>query len=106
MRRYLALAILPMIAACAASPDSIAPIPMGAAFASYDCRLASTDLAAERQNLTALEGKQRGAVAGDALGVFLIGVPVSSLTGNNKAGDIGAAKGKVLALEARVASCG
>lgn len=105
-RTFLALAALPLIAACAASPDSIAPVSMGNAFAGYDCRAAAADLAAERQNLAALEDKQRGAAAGDAIGVFLIGVPVSSLTGGNKAGDIGATKGKVLALEARVAACG
>lgn len=105
MKAYLAFAALPLMAACAASPDSIAPVSLGNAFAGYDCRAAAADLATERQNLAALEGKQRGAVAGDAIGVFLIGVPVSSLTGGNKAGDIGAAKGKILALEARLASC-
>lgn len=105
-RTLLALAALPLIAACAPGPDSIAPIPMGSAFASYDCRAASTDLAAERKNLSALEAKQRGAATGDAIGVFLIGVPTSSLTGGNKAGEIGASKGKVLALEARIATCG
>lgn len=106
MKTYLALAALPLIAACAASPGSIAPVSMGNAFATYDCRAAAADLAAERQNLATLEGAQRAAVAGDAIGVFLIGVPASSLTGGNKAGEIGASKGKVLALEARVASCG
>ncbi len=94
------------LAACAQGPDSIAPVSMGGAFATYDCRAAHADLAAERQTLAALEGKQRGAVAGDAIGVFLIGVPVSSLTGGDVAGHIATSKGKVMALEARVAACG
>lgn len=48
----------------------------------------------------------RGAVAGDAIGVLLIGVPTSSPTGANKAGLIGVSKDKIAALEARVVSCG
>ena len=94
------------LAACAKSPDAIAPVSMGNAFAGMHCQQAANDLRAERATLAALEGKQRGAVAGDAVGVFLIGVPVSSLTGGNVEGQLAASKGKVLALEARVASCG
>lgn len=102
-----ALALLGMLAltACAQSPNSIAPVSMGNAFATVSCAQALHDLNAERQALVAFESKQRGAVAGDAIGVFLIGVPVSSLTGGNVAGQIGASKGKVMALEARLASC-
>lgn len=101
----LAIAIPLLAAACAKSPDAIAPVSMGNAFAGISCNQASADLAAERQNLAALEDAQRGAVAGDAIGVFLIGVPMSSLSGGDKAGDIAASKGKVLALEARLRGC-
>lgn len=94
------------LAACAKSPDSIAPVSMGNAFAGVSCQQAAQSLNTERQSLAALEAKQRSAVAGDALGVFLIGVPVSSLTGSNVEGQIAASKGKALALEARLASCG
>lgn len=101
----LAFAALPFLAACAQGPASIQPVSMGNAFASIPCDQARAMLVAERQTLAALESKQKGAVAGDALGVFLIGVPVSSLTGGDQAGAIGASKGKVLAFEARLASC-
>lgn len=105
-RTFLALAAATLsLAACAKSPGSIAPVSMGNAFAGVTCQQASTQLSAERQALAALEGKQRGAVVGDAIGVFLIAVPVSSLTGGNVEGQIGASKGKALALEARLASC-
>lgn len=43
--------------------------------------------------------------ADDALGVFLLGIPMSSLTGGDKAGDIATSKGKIAALEARAATC-
>jgi hypothetical protein len=42
---------------------------------------------------------------GDAIGVFLIGVPVSSLSGGDKEGLIAAAKGKELALQNRLLGC-
>lgn len=105
MNKFIFFAALPLLAACAQSPSSIAPAAMGNAYAGVACHQAHAELTAERGNLAALEEKQRGAVAGDAIGVFLIGVPVSSLTGGNVAGDIAASKGKVMALEARVASC-
>lgn len=105
MNKFIFFAALPLLAACAQSPASIAPVSMGNAYAGTSCRQAHADLVAERQQLAALESKQNGAVAGDAIGVFLIGVPVSSLTGGNVAGHIAASKGKVMALEARVASC-
>ena len=106
MKLTLAFAALPLIAACAPRPDAIAPVSMGSAFASYECGAAAADLRTERQNLETLSQAQRNAATGDAIGVFLIGVPTSSLTGGNKAGDIGAAKGKIIALEARVSACG
>ena len=106
MTRFIfPLAALPLIAACAQSPSAIAPVSMNGAFDHMNCQTAVDALAAERQTLAALESKQKGAVAGDAIGVFLIGVPVSSLSGGDVSGHIGASKGKVLALEARVAGC-
>ena len=107
MIRALTLAALPLaLAACAQNPASIAPVSMGAAYATHDCQQARTDLITERNTLAALEGKQRGAVAGDAIGVLFIGVPVSSLTGGDVEGQIAASKGKIIALEARVQECG
>ena len=105
MKFVYALAALPLVAACAQSPASIQPVSMGNAFAAISCEQAQLDMTAERQALAALESKQKGAVAGDAIGVFLIGVPVSSLTGGDVAGHIAASKGKVLALEARLSAC-
>lgn len=93
------------LAACAPSASSIAPVPMGNAYANVSCQQAANDLAVAKQSLEALSQQQNNAAAGDAIGVFLIGVPVSSLTGGNKAGGIAAEKGKIIALEARLRSC-
>ena len=104
------LTILPILAvaglaACAQSPGSIAPVSMGNAFANISCTDARTMLDQERQTLAALESAQQGAVVGDAIGVFLLALPVSSLTGGDREGEIATSKGKVVALEARLASC-
>ncbi|RYD84803.1 MAG: hypothetical protein EOP84_04455 [Verrucomicrobiaceae bacterium] len=101
MISFLALAL----AACAQSPDAIAPIPMIGAYDNVSCSKANALLSQERKTLTALSAAQKDAVSGDAIGVFLIGVPVSSLSGDDKEGAIAASKGKVLALEARLQSC-
>lgn len=94
------------LAACAKSPDAIPPVSMAGAYDSVSCDYARQALMTERQNLASLTSAQNSAVAGDAVGVLLIGVPVSSLTGGDKSGDIGATKGKILALESRLLSCG
>jgi len=93
------------LAACAKSPESIAPVSMGNAFQSTSCSQAHAMLQTERQQLAALSSQQRSAVTGDAIGVFLIGVPTSSLTGGDVAGELGATKGKVVALENRLMRC-
>ena len=105
-KAIMTIAALPFIAACAQSPASIAPASMGGAYAGMPCNQARAELATERQHLSALMEKQQGAVAGDAIGVLLIGVPMSSLTGGDVSGDIAVSKGKVLALEASVSACG
>lgn len=105
MKPAILTATILSLAACAQSPSSIAPVSMGNAFSTLNCQQAVNDLAAERQTLAALEGKQKGAVAGDAIGVLLIGVPMSSLTGGDVSGHIATSKGKILALEARTSAC-
>ena len=102
----VALAAVVGLSACAKSPASIAPVSMAGAYDNISCTRARSMLEQERQTLAALEAQQRSAQTGDAIGVFLILVPVSSLTGADREGAIATSKGKVLALEARVQECG
>ena len=105
MKKTLAIAFAALLSACAPSPDAIAPVSMGNAYATVGCGQARAMLSQEQQRLAALSSQQRSAATGDALGVFLIGVPMSSLTGGDKSGEIAASKGKVDALTARLAGC-
>lgn len=91
---------------CAKSPAAIAPVSMAGAYDNVSCKKVGPMLEQERQTLAALETQQKSAQAGDAIGVFFILVPVSSLTGADREGAIATSKGKVLALEARMQSCG
>lgn len=105
MKRSLILVAV-ILAACAPRPEAIAPAAMPSGM--YDrlsCQQAQAERASVAERLAALEASQRSAATGDALGVFLVGVPVSSLTGGDRAGEIALHKGKALALEARLARC-
>lgn len=105
MKILIPTAALAVLAACAQSPDAIAPVSMGGAFDNVSCQTAQSMLATTQRDLAALSAQQNNAVMGDALGVFLIGVPMSSLSGGDKAGLIAAAKGKEIALQNRLVGC-
>lgn len=103
---FAVLALLPL-AACAKRPDAIVPvdIPM-AAYASESCPDLARELVAEQGKLAASSKQQNNAANGDAFGVFLIGVPMSSLTGGDKEGEISVQKGKVLSIQNTMKSKG
>lgn len=110
MTRFPALAALVAaaltITACAPRADSVAPVSMPAnMFAHLDCKQARAERGGLAAEVQALSQAQNNAATGDAIGVFLIGVPASSVFGGDKAGNLGASKGKLMALDARLMSC-
>lgn len=106
MNKPIAVAACLILAmACTPRADAIPPVSMTGAFDSMSCNQATTALNSERATLTRLEQQQNSAATADAVGVFLVLVPISKLTGGDRAGELGASKGKVLALEQRVMKC-
>jgi hypothetical protein len=101
MKRLPILLLTATLAACAPRPDAIAPVSMAGAFDGTACTQARTMLATEQDTLASLSAAQNQAATGDLISVVLIGVPVSSLSGEDRA----ASKGKIAALESRVAGC-
>lgn len=98
------LGALLLIGGCAKRPGAIAAAPLPAdAYAGLSCERIKTDLAAEKVELFKLSQKQNDAATGDAVGVFMIGLPVSSMTGSDNEGAIAVSKGKINALEAAAA---
>lgn len=74
---------LPLLASCATHPDKIKP----AAYSGDKCT------AADRTRLAELTAEQKRAANSDAMGVFLIGLPVGSMGGKDHKTEIARLKG-------------
>lgn len=108
MKQIIAIvAAFAALSACAKRPDAIVPIdiPM-AAYQGQSCQQLASELIKEQQNLIAMSKQQEQAATGDALGVLVFGIPVSSATGGDKEGQVAVAKGKVQSIENTLKSKG
>ncbi|RVN81816.1 hypothetical protein [Sinorhizobium meliloti] len=105
--RLIVLASTLAVASCAKRPDAIVPvdIPM-AAYSNQSCQGLAQELMKEQANLAAVSKQQNQAATGDAIGVFLVGVPASSTFGGDKEGQVAVSKGKVNAIESSIKSKG
>lgn len=89
-----------LLAGCAKRPDSIAAIPMDTAqYRNLSCRGLAQEETKMRNELDALSAQQNSAADSDAIGVFLLGVPWSSMSGNDKEALIAVAKGRLDAID-------
>lgn len=107
--KLVALAAASIVVGCAKNPDAIAPMTMPVnAYSGLDCKQLSAEHQRSSLALQQVAADQRQAVTGDAVGVFLIGVPVSSLTGADKEGLVAQHKGELIAIESaqRNLNCG
>ena len=108
MRAYFVVPALALaISSCAKRPDAIVPadIPM-AAYTNLTCEQLGQEMIKEQTALAAVSKQQHDAATGDAFGVFLIGVPMSSTFGGDKEGQVSVAKGKVKAIQSAMMSKG
>ncbi len=95
MRVTSIFALALMVAGCAASPESIAPSYVSPiSYNNFSC----ADLAAESARVDAAlvqaSSQQEQAHGNDVVGVLLIGVPVSTLSGTNIAPQVASLKGQ------------
>lgn len=92
------------LAGCAKDPSEIAAVKFPAgAYAQYSCEQLQQEWQSNETDLAWLSAKQVDAVKGDALGVFLIGVPIASMGGADFEGNIGNMKGRKIEIEAEQA---
>ena len=107
-RPFLVMLLIAVaMTACAPGPNAVAPTAMPAGL--YDgltCTQARTEREASAAREAALSARQRSAATGDAIGVVLIGLPVSGLTGGDVSGQLAAERGRLIALDARLMRCG
>ena len=101
-----AIAIVPL-AGCAKRASEVAPafIQPGS-FAAFGCVELNAMAAAERRTLATLEADQNSAATGDTIGVLFVGVPISSVTGQDVEANLAISKGKMLEIEAAQAAKG
>jgi len=96
----LAAALAAAVSGCAKNPESITAMSMPVnAYTGLSCKQLAEEHAKSSTALSAVEAQQRQAVTGDAVGVFLIGVPVSSLSGADKEGMVAQHKGEIIAIQ-------
>lgn len=101
MKKLSAVCVCMVLAGCAKDPSKIQPIAFPAgAYARYSCAELDQEWKTNENNLILMSKLQSNAATGDALGVFLVGVPISSLGGGDHEADISTAKGKKLEIEA------
>jgi len=99
-RRFLTLGAVLLLGACASRPDAIAPAPVSATeYEGFSCSQLTTMLNEKRDSLREAERQQNRAATGDAIGVFLVLLPVSTVFGSDNEGVVAQYKGEVLAME-------
>jgi len=96
-----------LVSACATRPENISAVQMDtASYERMSCRQLSAEETKITSQLNSLSADQNRAANSDALGVFLLGVPWSSMSGNDKEAAIGVAKGRIDAINTVEASKG
>ncbi len=105
----LVLGVALVLAGCAKSPESIAPAYVSAVtYQNWSCAQLSDEGRRLDQALAEASTQQRNARTNDTIGVILLGLPVSSLSGDNIAPQIASLKGQMVAVQqaAGVKRCG
>ena len=93
-----AAATILSVTACAAPPSRIAPVAVATSeYDGFSCTQLASELSRVGTDLEEAERRQRNAVAGDALTVFLVLVPASALAGDSEA-EVARLKGEEIAL--------
>lgn len=96
MKMMMAAATIAVLAAgCAKSPDSISPSYISEfSYQPLSCEMLGQEDARLAQALATASSQQEKARSNDIAGVILIGLPVSSLSGDNIAPEIARLKGE------------
>lgn len=99
MRICVLIALAAVLAGCAKSPESIsASYVSDITYRQLSCADLSVESARLQQALVRASAQQEQARGNDTVGVILLGLPVSSLSGDNVAPEIARLKGELEAL--------
>jgi len=82
------------LAGCAANPEDIAAADIGTGmYQGQSCAQLAEQRLARTQRLEVLTAEQSSARTGDTVGVILLGLPLSSMSGNDRETDIAVTRG-------------
>lgn len=99
IKQMLSIIAISLIAGCAKSPSSIAPVAVASSeYADFSCQQLQVEMMTNETELNDAIRRQNNAQAADALGVFLVLIPVSALTGDAES-DVALNKGEKIAIE-------
>lgn len=101
-KTVLSICAVLALAACAAQPEDIAAADIGPnPYGDFSCSQLAAEETRISQELANLSANQRRAANGDAWGVFLLGLPLSSMSGNDQETAIAVARGRLQAIDER-----
>jgi len=92
-----------LVTGCASRASSIAPVAVPAAnYKGLSCDETRTLLTQKQASLASLTSSQNSAATGDAVGVLFLLLPVGTIFGADKEGELAQAKGEVMALNGAI----
>lgn len=99
-RVLFAVAATLILSACATAPEAIAPAYISdVTYQSWSCEQLSQEMGRLNAAYTNVADQQHKARNNDTVGVILLGLPVSSLSGSNVAAQVASVKGNQVAVE-------
>ena len=106
MKKLLAIAITGLtVSACATPPENVAAVNVGDVYSGTSCAQTRANIAKLENNVASLSAQQRKARNNDSWGVFLIGLPISSMAGGDVEAELAIEKGRLAAANERLARC-
>jgi hypothetical protein len=98
--RHAGLAALLLLAGCAQSPESIAPAYVSTVpYETFTCTQLGEEEVRVQAALAQASQQQKNAQSGDVVGVILLGIPTSTLSGSNVAPQVASLKGQLVAVQ-------
>ena len=96
----IGLAALMALSNCAKAPEAVEATKFDhRAYLQLSCKTLRTKEAEGEAAVSSLSAKQKAAADNDALGVFLLGLPLASMSGNDPEAQLSIAKGQLDAVK-------